>query len=122
MEELLAWINKFFKKQHKDEFITANEAYIRALNMKKQGREAFKSQLLRRVKKEINTSSLFGDLCYVSNFSDLQSKEVLPEIAEYFIGRGYDVVLLNGDNYSETNILIVNWQNQQIFIEEEVTE
>lgn len=57
-------------------------------------------------------------MCLIDTFQDPQEKEVLPEVAEYFDSKGYLVDLKNGDDYSLTNILIINWQRGNIFKEE----
>ena len=123
--ELFAWIINWLKSEpKKEEFITADEAFQKALAMKNQSKKEFKERLLKEIQKDIKFDvsgpSASRKLCLVKTYSDLQSMEVLPEIAEYFVDKGYDVDLKNGDNYNETNILIISWQNRQMFKEEVV--
>ena len=123
--ELFAWIINWLKNEpKKEEFITANEAFQKASDMKNQSKADFKNKLLndlkRDIKYDVSGPNATRKLCIVRTYSDLQSMEVLPEIAEYFVDKGYDVDLKNGDNYNETNILIISWQNRQMFREEVV--
>lgn len=123
--ELFAWIINWLKSEpKKEEFITADEAFQKALAMKNQSKKEFRERLLKEIQKDIKFDvsgpSASRKLCLVKTYSDLQSMEVLPEIAEYFVDKGYDVDLKNGDNYNETNILIISWQNRQMFREEVV--
>ena len=125
MENILRQILEFFtgKKKNEDTFYTADEAFRKSLEIKNSSRAEFKKDMIRYIQREIryDISSVTSckRFCIVNLYQSTAEKEVLPEVAEYFREKGYEVDLKNGENYNETNILIVNWQNRNMFREEE---
>lgn len=101
----------------KEQFMSADEAYQKALRLKHHTREEFKKRMIKSIQFDIrrDIQNPICKLCVINTYYDIQSKEILPEIAEHFSGLGYDVKLLNGETYSETNILIINYQNRALF-------
>ena len=108
------------KEEKKDTFLTAEEAFLRSMNLKNQTKKECKEKLIKGIQRQIKMdTSIPGQMmCLIDTFQDPQEKEVLPEVAEYFDSKGYLVELKNGDDYSLTNILIINWQRGNIFKEE----
>ena len=119
---LLDVYNWFIGKEEpkKDNFITAEDAFLRSMNLKKQTKKECKLKLIKEIQRQIrmDTSISWQKMCLIDTFQNPQEKEVLPEVAEYFDSKGYLVELKNGDDYSETNILIINWQRGNIFKED----
>ena len=101
----------------KEQFMSADEAYQKALRLKHHTREEFKKRMIKSIQFDIrrDIQNPICKLCVINTYHDVQSKEILPEIAEHFSGLGYDVKLLNGETYRETNILIINYQNRALF-------
>jgi hypothetical protein len=108
------------KEEKKDTFLTAEEAFFRSMNLKNQTKKECKEKLIKEIQRQIkmDTSVSGQRMCLIDTFQDPQEKEVLPEVAEYFNSKGYLVELKNGDDYSLTNILIINWQRGNIFKDE----
>lgn len=116
--EIYNWLTN--KEEPKDTFLTAEEAFLRSMNLKKQTKKECKDKLIKEIQRQIkiDTSMAGQRMCLINTFQDPQEKEVLPEVAEYFDSKGYLVELKNGDDYDTTNILIINWQRGNIFKEE----
>lgn len=115
--EIYNWLNK---EEPKDNFLTAEEAFLRSMKLKKQTKKECKDKLVREIQKQIKFDTSMSDqrLCLINTYQDPQEKEVLPDVAEYFDSKGYQVELKNGDDYDITNILIINWQKGNIFKED----
>lgn len=122
-EKIYNWLMQKKVEKSEENFIRADEAFIQGLDLKHQSRKEFEKKLLKRLKQDIKYDiQVSRNFCLVKTYSDLQSKEVLPEVAEYLSKEGYDIDLKNGEDYSSTNVLIINWQNKKLFKEEGVTE
>ena len=121
MENILKQILEFFGKrvEKEDTFYTADEAFRKILEIKQTNRDEFKKSIIKILKREIlfDINSI-KKYCIVNTYSSLAEKDVLPEVADYFREKGYDVDLKNGEDYNETNILIISWQNRNLFREE----
>lgn len=117
IEEVWNWLSGVKQKPKEEEFMSADEAYRKSLGLKEKSREDFKKALIKNIQRSIKDGVIRynNEMCFVSTYSSSREKDVLPEVAEYFVGKGYDVDLKNGEHYPDTNILIINWQNREIF-------
>lgn len=105
-------------KKGKREFIDATQAYQRATYYKQYTREELKEHMIEDLQKRIVADSrTYKTYVNVTTYSDYREKLVLPEVAEYFRGKNYKVDLHNDQDYSEVNVLIINWQGQEHFKE-----
>ena len=120
LNDIFNWI--LGKEKKEETFWSAEEAFQKALNLKKQSKTICKNALISSIQREIkfDVASANGkhQMCYVNSYQDPQILEVLPEVAEYFAELGYDVDLKNGEGFNITNILIINWQHRSVFREE----
>lgn len=109
--------NIFIKNREKrDDFIDASVAYLKSAYSKQYTRDELKEKVISDIKKKI-TMDIELNRVYVSvlSYSGYREKQVLPEVAEYFRDKKYKVDLHNDEDYSNTNVLIINWQNRENF-------
>lgn len=100
----------------KDDFISASDAYLKSTYDEQYTKEELKEKMIHRLKEKIKTDvRLNKSYITVALFSGYREKTVLPEVAEYFKTKDYKIDLLNNENYSNTNVLIINWQNREDF-------
>lgn len=105
------------KFNHKEEILDASKAYLKS---RYQDDETTKEKLIenmirclnRRIKSDIRLDRSYLN---ISTFTEHREKMVLPEIVKFFESHGYKVTLLNGEDFKEVNVLIINWQGKEMF-------
>lgn len=107
----------FYKnREKKDDFIDASDAYLKSTYTEQYTKEELKEKLIADIKRQIKSDvRLNRTYINVTTYSGYREKQVLPEVAEYFKTRNYKVDLHNNEDYSDTNVLIINWQNNENF-------
>lgn len=119
MKKLYTFLSNLFngkRDSSNDDFIDAADAYLKSTYNKQYTEDELKDKVISDIKKQIKSDVKLNRV-YISVFlySGFREKKVLPEVAEYFKTRNYVVNLLNDENYSNTNVLIINWQNNNNF-------
>lgn len=103
-------------RDKRDDFIEASDAYLKTTYNEQFTKEELKEKLIADIKRQIkNDVKLNRTYINVTTYSGYREKQVLPEVAEYFKTKKYKVDLHNDDDYSNTNVLIINWQNNENF-------
>ena len=103
-------------RDKRDDFIEASDAYLKTTYNEQFTKEELKEKLIANIKRQIkNDIKLNRTYINVTTYSGYREKQVLPEVAEYFRTKKYKVDLHNDDDYSNTNVLIINWQNNENF-------
>ena len=107
---------KLFKKLEEHDIEDATEAYQKSTYSKQYTRDQLKDKLIKDIQKDIKNDVRFGNTYLnITTYSGYREKQVLPDVAEYFRKKNYMVDLHNDQNYSEINVLIINWQNLETF-------
>lgn len=104
----------FRRDKKEDDFIDASEAYLKSTYPDQYTWEELKRKLIDVIKRQIKYDiKLNKTYVNVTTYSDFREKQILPEVADYFRSKNYKVDLHNDNDYSDTNVLIINWQNNK---------
>lgn len=107
---------KYFLRQNNEEIIDATRAYQITTYSKQYTREELKKELIKDLNKRIKEDSkTFRNYLSITTYSGYREKQILPEVAEFFREKNYNVTLHNEEDYSDVNVLIINWQKQEKF-------
>lgn len=102
-------------KISKEDFLNATLAYQKTTYSEIYSREQLRDKLISELKSSIKENIKLHNYLVIETFSGYREKQVLREVADYFLDKNYNVILHNEDNFSDVNVLIVSWQNLETF-------